>query len=66
MALRLKYALVSAGRVEVEPSLDLALQRALRTAEAGQRVVILPTYTAMLAMRRELQRLGYVAPFWEN
>jgi UDP-N-acetylmuramyl tripeptide synthase len=66
MAVRLKYAGVEAERLRVEPDLRLALELALRSAEPGETVYVLPTYTAMLAMRETLQRTGYVRGFWED
>jgi UDP-N-acetylmuramyl tripeptide synthase len=66
MAVRLKYAGVEPQRLRVEPDLRLALELALRAAEPGETVYVLPTYTAMLAMRETLQRTGYVRGFWED
>jgi UDP-N-acetylmuramyl tripeptide synthase len=66
MAVRLKYAGVEPERLRVEPDLRLALELALRSAEPGETVYVLPTYTAMLAMRETLQRTGYVRGFWED
>jgi UDP-N-acetylmuramyl tripeptide synthase len=66
MALRLKYALVADARLDVEPQLDAAVATAIGAAERGARVAILPTYTAMLTMRRALERRGCVAPFWSD
>jgi lipid II isoglutaminyl synthase (glutamine-hydrolysing) len=54
MALRLKYAGVSAERLTVEPSLGAALDRAVRGGSGP--LYALPTYTAMLALREELGR----------
>jgi UDP-N-acetylmuramyl tripeptide synthase len=56
LALRLKYAGVPVERLEVEPRLSRALDRAV--AGAPGRVVALPTYTAMLALREELVSRG--------
>ena len=56
MALRLKYAGVPAERIEVEPALDAALDRALAGAPA--RLFALPTYTAMLELRELLADRG--------
>jgi UDP-N-acetylmuramyl tripeptide synthase len=66
MAVRLKYAGVEPARLRVEPDLRLALELALRSAEPGETVYVLPTYTAMLSMRETLQRTGYVRGFWED
>jgi UDP-N-acetylmuramyl tripeptide synthase len=66
MALRLKYAGVETQRIHVESDLRRALELALGSAEPGETVYVLPTYTAMLAMRDILQRTGYVRGFWED
>jgi UDP-N-acetylmuramyl tripeptide synthase len=66
MAVRLKYAGVDPARLRVEPDLRRALELALRSAEPGETVYVLPTYTAMLSMRETLQRTGYVHGFWED
>jgi predicted transcriptional regulator len=66
MALRLKYALVDDATIEVEPPIERAVAAALAAARAGREVLVLPTYTAMLAMRRELQRQHIVSPFWAD
>jgi UDP-N-acetylmuramyl tripeptide synthase len=56
MALRLKYAGVPEDRLVVEPSLSTALDAA--TAGGTGRLVAIPTYTAMLELRRELVARG--------
>ena len=58
MAVRLKYAGVPADRLEVEPDLDAALDRALAASPALDRLFALPTYTAMLALRERLVSRG--------
>jgi lipid II isoglutaminyl synthase (glutamine-hydrolysing) len=64
MAVRLRYAGIPAEAIEVEHAYDQALRRALTFSGAG-RLFILPTYTAMLALRRVLERWGAVRGFWE-
>jgi lipid II isoglutaminyl synthase (glutamine-hydrolysing) len=64
MAVRLEYAGVPAAAIEVERSYDTALRRALDHDGSG-RLFILPTYTAMLAIRALLEHRGVVARFWE-
>lgn len=66
MALRLKYATVPEDRVTVEPRLGAAVATALAAARGGSRVLVFPTYTAMLEIRQGLQRAGIVLPFWED
>ena len=57
MALRLKYAGVPEDRIEVVDDLPAALDRAVAADAAGP-LFVLPTYTAMLALREELVRRG--------
>jgi UDP-N-acetylmuramyl tripeptide synthase len=59
MALRLKYAAVASERVVVISELDEALTAAL--SGNGDRLVILPTYTAMLEVRELLVARGAAA-----
>jgi len=66
MQLRLHYALVDMARVSLEKDLDGALARGLANAGPGGTLYILPTYTAMLAMRQVMQERGYVGRFWED
>jgi UDP-N-acetylmuramyl tripeptide synthase len=66
MALRLKYALVEPDRLLVEPDVARALQDALARTPVGGTLHVLPTYTAMLALRAALHRQGAVAAFWED
>jgi hypothetical protein len=42
-----------------------AIDAALGGVPAGEELFVLPTYTAMLDLRAELVRRGYLAPFWE-
>jgi len=58
MALRLKYAGVPEDRLHVEAALPAALDLAVSGAAGSGRLFALPTYTAMLALRRELVRRG--------
>ncbi len=66
MAVRLKYAEIPDACVEIEPSIEAAVDRAVAAAGDGGNVMLCPTYTAMLTIRSELQRRGAVAPFWED
>lgn len=65
MNLRLKHAGVPDAARMVRPDLGEALDAAVREAD-GQRLYILPTYTAMLQLRKILQQRGYVRGFWED
>jgi UDP-N-acetylmuramyl tripeptide synthase len=64
LAVRLKYAGVPADRLHVMPALAPALDEAVASASAGQ-LYVLPTYTALLELRRELGERGAALPFWE-
>ncbi len=65
MAVRLLYAGLPAEAIEVERAYDRALGRALGHLARG-RLFVLPTYTAMLAIRGVLERWGAVRGFWET
>ena len=64
MAVRLKYAELPVE--SVIPDREKALQAALEATPEGEMLYVLPTYTAMLELRRILSDLGYTHPFWED
>jgi len=66
MALRCKYGGFPADAIEVVPELDRALDRGLESTAAGGELVVLPTYTAMLALREIQADRGFVRPYWER
>jgi lipid II isoglutaminyl synthase (glutamine-hydrolysing) len=66
LALRFKYGGLAAGAIEVVPSLEQALDRGLELTPAGAELVVLPTYTAMLALRKVVAGRGFVRPYWES
>ena len=66
LALRFKYAGLDPGSIEVLPALERALDRGLELTPAGGELVLLPTYTAMLALRKIVARRGFVRPYWER
>jgi lipid II isoglutaminyl synthase (glutamine-hydrolysing) len=66
LALRAKYAGFPGDAIEVVPRLDRALDRGLELTPAGDELVVLPTYTAMLALRRIVAERGFVRPYWER
>jgi UDP-N-acetylmuramyl tripeptide synthase len=66
MAVRLKYAGVEPARIKVERDPRRAIELALNAAEPNETVYVLPTYTAMLAVREILRQTGYVRGFWED
>jgi len=66
LALRFKYAGFDPERIEVVPRLERALDRGLELTPAGEELVVLPTYTAMLALRKIVAERGHVRPYWER
>jgi UDP-N-acetylmuramyl tripeptide synthase len=66
IGLRLVYGGLPRDQLEVEPSLERALDRGLELVDAGTELVVLPTYTAMLALREILSARGLVRPYWEG
>jgi UDP-N-acetylmuramyl tripeptide synthase len=66
LALRFRYAGFPRERIEVVPDLGGALARACALADPGEEFVLLPTYTAMLALRKLIGDLGHVRPYWER
>jgi UDP-N-acetylmuramyl tripeptide synthase len=66
LALRFAYGGLDRERIEVVPSLEAALDRGLELTPAGDELVVLPTYTAMLALRRIVAGRGHVANYWET
>jgi lipid II isoglutaminyl synthase (glutamine-hydrolysing) len=65
LALRFKYGGLSSERIEVVPKLARALDRGLELTPPGGELVVLPTYTAMLALRHIASQRGLVRPYWE-
>ncbi len=64
LALRLKYAGVAPQTIE--PNIARALDVALAQTPPGETLTVVPTYTAMLELRSELERRGYTPPYWEQ
>jgi UDP-N-acetylmuramyl tripeptide synthase len=62
MALRLKYAGWPAEAIEVVPEIEASLDRAV--AGASGRLFALPTYTALLELRKLLADRGLAKEFW--
>jgi UDP-N-acetylmuramyl tripeptide synthase len=62
MALRLKYAGWPAAAIEVVPGVEAGLDRAVAVAPA--RIFALPTYTALLELRKLLAERGLATEFW--
>jgi hypothetical protein len=66
LAIRCVHGGVPEDGLEVEPDLARALDRSLGLTPAGGELVVLPTYTAMLALRRIVTERGLVKPYWER
>jgi lipid II isoglutaminyl synthase (glutamine-hydrolysing) len=66
LALRFKYAGVPEERVEVIPELARGLDRGLELTPRGGELVVIPTYTAMLELRRIVTDRGFARPYWEQ
>jgi UDP-N-acetylmuramyl tripeptide synthase len=66
LGLRFKYGGLDSGAIDVVPSLEAALDRGLELTPPGGELVVLPTYTAMLALRRIVGERGFVRPYWER
>jgi UDP-N-acetylmuramyl tripeptide synthase len=66
LALRFKYGGLAEDTIEVVPSLERALDRGLELTPPGEELVLLPTYTAMLSLRKIVSARGYVRPYWER
>jgi UDP-N-acetylmuramyl tripeptide synthase len=66
LALRFKYGGLDASTIELIPSLERALDRGLELTPPGGELVVLPTYTAMLALRKIIGDRGYVQPYWKR
>jgi UDP-N-acetylmuramyl tripeptide synthase len=64
MAVRLKYAELPVG--PVIPDREEAIKAALQATPPGETLYVLPTYTAMLEIRKTLSDMGYTHPFWED
>ena len=64
LALRLKYAGAPAERTE--PDSAKALAWALDQTPEGETLFVVPTYTALLAVRGELERQGFAPHYWEQ
>ena len=63
MALRLKYAGWPTDSIEVIPEIEAALDRAVATAPG--RLFALPTYTALMELRKLLADRGLAKEFWQ-
>jgi UDP-N-acetylmuramyl tripeptide synthase len=66
LALRFKYGGLDESKIVVAPDLADALDTGLTLTPAAGELVVLPTYTAMLALQRLVVERGYAKPYWER
>lgn len=66
MGVRLKYAGLEPSKIFLDPNLKTALHQSLAAAGADIPLYILPTYTAMLQLRKVINQLGSAKPYWEE
>ena len=66
MFLRLKYASFGSMNVEVEPNLTKAIDISLQKLNHDETLFVLPTYTAMLDVRRKLSKFVKMKEFWKD
>ena len=66
LALRCVYAGMSRDAIEILPDLGQALDRGLALTPEGGELTVLPTYTAMLALRKIVAGRGHVGQYWEQ
>jgi lipid II isoglutaminyl synthase (glutamine-hydrolysing) len=66
LALRCTYAGFPAEALEIVPDLAAALDRGLALTPAGGELTVLPTYTAMLGLRRIVAARGHTSQYWES
>lgn len=66
LALRLKYAGIDPAQLAIEGDIGSSLLRALKAVPDGGTLFAIPTYTALLELRRTLARSGDAAEYWEG
>ncbi len=66
LALRCKYGGLDESKIEIVPDLARALDRGLELTPDGGELVVLPTYTAMLALQRVVAERGLAKKYWER
>ena len=66
LALRFKYGGLDPARITLARDLEGALTHGLEATPPGEELIVLPTYTAMLALRRIAAERGLVRPYWEE
>lgn len=65
MAVRLKYAGIYADHITIETDYAAMLDSAVSLLKPGETLFILPTYTAMLGIRKVLKRRFKLRNFWQ-
>lgn len=65
MGIRLKYAGIFKDRITRIDDLNVLLDEALRATAPGASVYVMPTYTAMLALRSRLKKRYRLKDFWK-
>jgi hypothetical protein len=65
MAVRLKYAGIFTDHVSIEKDAQNMLDFALDTLKPGETLFILPTYTALLDIRKILKKRFKLKNFWQ-
>jgi UDP-N-acetylmuramyl tripeptide synthase len=66
LALRFAYGGLDRERIDVVPRLEDALDRGLELTPPDGELTLLPTYTAMLSLRKTVAARGHVANYWER
>jgi len=66
LAIRCVHGGLAEAALEVETDLERALDRGLALTPPGGELVVLPTYTAMLALQRIVTQRGLTRPYWEQ
>lgn len=66
LALRFRYGGFDLSDVVIETAIPSALDAALEQTPPGMTLHVLPTYTAMLALRSELVDRGLADPYWAD
>ena len=64
LALRFRYGGLDEDAIDMQPDLATALDRGLALTPTGGELVVLPTYTAMLGLRRILTERGLTKAYW--
>lgn len=64
LGLRLKYAGIDESNLRIEPNLERAFEEGLK--RTGNKLFILPTYTAMLEIQKILVKKGIKKEYWRE